>query len=153
MLLVATFVASIRCFCRNFTKKEIKMNNRKKRAIILAAVLAVVMLGTVKAIIKTHSTRGTQERQKAVQEADSSQEIELAVLTYHDVGQSEVHYADYDTSHETSWSRPIEATSRGIYPENVKAFKFGSSPDPALILLFGAGLAIMAFACFFYSKT
>ena len=129
------------------------MNTRKKRAIVLAAVLAIVMLGTVKAIIKTHTNRGTLERQKTVQDADSVQEIELAVLTYHNVGQNEVHYADYDTSHETSWSRPIEATSRGIYPENVKAFKFGSSPDPAFILIFGAGLAIMAFACFFYSKT
>ena len=126
------------------------MNNRKKRAIILAAVLAIVMLGTVKAIIKTHTNRGTLERQKTVQDADSGQEIELTVLTHGDTDRNDVHYAGFDTSHETSKSDLIE---RGVFPDNVKTFKFGASPDPAFILLFGAGLAIMAFVCFFFTKT
>ena len=129
------------------------MNNRKKRAIVLAAVLAIVMLGTVKAIMKTHTNRGTMERQKAVQEAETGQETELAVLTHHSVSQNDVHYAGFDASSEAFRSSPREVTKRGIYPENIKTFKFGSSPDPAFILLFGAGLAIMAFACFFFGKT
>ena len=123
--------------------------SNKNRAIILAAVLAITTLGTANAVIKTHANRAALNSE-SVQEVDLGQKTELIVVSHQD---DNLQNSVVSIDNEASWNHQTETIVRGISSEKIKSFKFGLPSDPVFVLIFGIGLAIMAFACFLLSKT